>query len=109
MREGDWKLIYYHEDGRCELYRLSEDAGEQHDLAGEHKDKVQAMFQKLVAWLQETDARMPFLNPEYDKELYRKQQIQTRTKALPALERGHAAVLRPDYVPRGGWWEGRGK
>ena len=109
MREGDWKLIYYHEDGRCELYRLSEDAGEQHDLADEHKDKVQAMFQKLVAWLQETDARMPFLNPEYDKELYRKQQIQTRTKALPALERGHAAVLRPDYVPRGGWWEGRGK
>ena len=80
-----------------------------HDLANEHKDKVQAMFQKLVAWLQDTDARMPFLNPKYDKELYRKQQIQTRTKALPALERGHAAVLRPDYVPRGGWWEGRDK
>ena len=53
--------------------------------------------------------KVAFLNPKYDKELYRKQQIQTRTKALPALERGHAAVLRPDYVPRGGWWEGRDK
>ena len=69
----------------------------------------QSMFEKLVAWLQETDARMPFLNPKFDKERHRIQQIQTRTKTLPALERDHAAVLKPDYVPRGGWWEDRGK
>ncbi|MBT5926616.1 MAG: sulfatase, partial [Verrucomicrobia bacterium] len=109
MREGDWKLIYYHEDGRCELYHLPEDLGEQNDVASDHKDKVQSMFQKLVSWLQETDARMPFLNPKFDDERHRKQQIQTRTRTLTALEREHAAVLQPGYEPRGGWWENRGK
>ena len=109
IREGDWKLIYYHEDGRCELYFLTGDKGEQKDLASEHKNKVQSMFQKLVVWLQETNARMPFLNPSFDDALHRKQQLQTRNQTLPALEKEHAAVLSPNYEPRGGWWENRGQ
>ena len=27
IRSGDWKLIYYHEDGRDELYNLADDIG----------------------------------------------------------------------------------
>jgi hypothetical protein len=28
---------------------------------------------------------------------------------LPSLERQHAAILEPDWVPGGGWWEKRGR
>ncbi|MEM9237066.1 MAG: sulfatase, partial [Verrucomicrobiota bacterium] len=35
IRSGDWKLIYYHEDGRQELYHLKDDIGEQKDLAAD--------------------------------------------------------------------------
>ncbi|MHC4620753.1 MAG: sulfatase, partial [Planctomycetota bacterium] len=33
VRQGDWKLIEYFEDGRLELYNLKDDIGEQHNLA----------------------------------------------------------------------------
>ena len=32
IREGDWKLIYTYETGRCELYNLAEDIGEKNNL-----------------------------------------------------------------------------
>ena len=31
--EDKWKLIFYHEDERLELYNLHEDEGEQEDLS----------------------------------------------------------------------------
>ncbi|MCA8990158.1 MAG: sulfatase, partial [Planctomycetaceae bacterium] len=33
IRMGDWKLLEYFEDGRVELYHLTDDLGEQHNLA----------------------------------------------------------------------------
>jgi arylsulfatase A-like enzyme len=109
MREGDWKLIFYHEDGRCELYHLPNDPGEQNDLSSENKERVTEMFEKLVAWMQSTDARMPYLNPAFSEEQARKDRLRTRTRTLPSLERQHAAILEPDWVPGGGWWEKRGR
>lgn len=109
MREGDWKLIFYHEDGRCELYHLPNDPGEQNDLSSENKERVTEMFEKLVAWMQSTDARMPYLNPAFSEEQARKDRLRTRTHTLPSLERQHAAILEPDWVPGGGWWEKRGR
>ena len=37
IMEGDWKLIYYHEDDRYELYNLRNDIGEQNDLIAKDK------------------------------------------------------------------------
>jgi arylsulfatase A-like enzyme len=59
MRDGDWKLIEWFEDGSLELYNLAEDAGEQHNLAERQPDKVKELHAKLVAWRKEVGALMP--------------------------------------------------
>ncbi len=66
VRERDWKLIRFFEDGREELYNLRDDIGESKDLAGERKELRLALSRRLDAWLQETGALLPERNPNYD-------------------------------------------
>ena len=61
----EWKLLEYFEDGRLELYRLSEDLGEAKDLASAEPDLVRTLHQKLQAWRKEVGAPMPVKNPNY--------------------------------------------
>lgn len=68
IREGDWKLIEWFEDGRLELYNLANDIGETEDLSGKHLERVKAMHAKLQAWRESVDARMPSPNPKYDPQ-----------------------------------------
>jgi arylsulfatase A-like enzyme len=63
MRDGDWKLIEWYEDGRLELYNLHNDPSERHDLASRHPEKARAMRERLAAWRKETHARMPVEKP----------------------------------------------
>ena len=65
IREGDWKLIEWYEDGALELYNIPQDIGEKNDLAAQHPDKVKALHAKLVAWRKEVNAVMPLPNPNY--------------------------------------------
>ena len=71
VRQGRWKLIYFHsgadldpETGkrtggpRFELYDLSEDVGEAHDLASARPAKVAALAQVLSGLLEASDAGM---------------------------------------------------
>ena len=102
--EEDWKLIYYHEDGRYELYNIANDEGEQLDLAHQYPEKVNKMKSKLMAWLKETNARFPVKDPDFDpakKELYLKNR---QTAAMELLEKKHAAYLDPNYQPDSTWW-----
>ena len=63
--DGDWKLL--HRFGvRNELYDLSRDAGEQHDLAAAEPERARALEAELLTWIQESGASLPVLNPEYD-------------------------------------------
>jgi arylsulfatase A-like enzyme len=49
IRVGDWKLVAEH--GKpWELYDLSTDRSEQHDLSGQHPDRVQQMASLWDAW-----------------------------------------------------------
>lgn len=107
IRSNDWKLIYYHEDGRRELYNILTDREEQNDVAKEEVNRVNEMFERLVAWLQETDARFPFQNPNFSEERHAVEKERTRTRTMPNLERDHAAVLKPEWKPRDGWWENK--
>ncbi|MEX0321758.1 MAG: sulfatase-like hydrolase/transferase [Puniceicoccaceae bacterium] len=49
IRHMDWKLLRY-PDRPAELYDLSEDPGEQINLAGEHPELVAELYKKLFAW-----------------------------------------------------------
>lgn len=66
VRSGDWKLIYYYEDRNIELFNLKEDPYETHDVAEEYPEVRNAIYAKLVDWIQQTNAPMPSLaNPLY--------------------------------------------
>ena len=59
VRDGDWKLIEWYEDGRRELYNLHDDLGEQHDLAAANPERVKDLAARLGAWRAEVKAVMP--------------------------------------------------
>jgi len=66
IRQGNWKLIEYFEDGRLELYNLAEDLGEKNDRAREMPEKADAMRARLEGWREGVGAAMPEPNPDYD-------------------------------------------
>lgn len=68
VRSGDYKLIWFFEDNRLELYNLAEDIGERHNLVDENPQKAQTLHQQLKRWIDKTNAPMPRPNPDYDPE-----------------------------------------
>lgn len=82
IRKGDWKLHLFHEEwqldgGReklatnhaVELYHLSEDPGERHDLSMSNTGKRDELLDDLLAWQKSTKAKLPsVVNRAYDPE-----------------------------------------
>jgi arylsulfatase A len=58
-RVGDWKLIRFYESGQEELYNLSSDLAEKHDLAAANPEERKNLSARLDAWLKEVGAQMP--------------------------------------------------
>lgn len=56
IRSGNSKLIERFEDGRIHLYDLSQDPGEQHDLAADHPELAEALRNRLHSWYEEVGA-----------------------------------------------------
>ncbi len=65
VRSGPWKLLLYHEDDRVELYQLEEDPGESNDVAKIQPRRSQQLHDLLLKWLDEVDAQLPRLNPDF--------------------------------------------
>lgn len=66
MRQGDWKLIEFFENGALELYNLGEDIGESTNLTDRFPDRTKTMHLALKAWRKEVQAQLPQRNPAYD-------------------------------------------
>ena len=66
VREGDWKLVEWYEDGKLELFNLKEDISEESDLAKKYPDKVKTLAVQLAKWRKDTGAKMPVLNKNFD-------------------------------------------
>ena len=64
IRDGDLRLVHFYEDDRVELYDLSEDVGEERDLAGTMPEKAQELLDQLNAWRAEVGAQPPVPNPD---------------------------------------------
>ncbi len=68
VRKGDYKLIEFFEDGALELYNLIDDIGETNNLAPQMPQKVNELYDMLKEWRDETGARIPVPNPDYDQK-----------------------------------------
>lgn len=62
IQQGDWKLMEFFEDGRLELYNLSDDIGETKNLAKSHPEKTQELLQAMRDWRAAVHAPMPTPN-----------------------------------------------
>jgi arylsulfatase A-like enzyme len=59
IRSGDWKLIYFYEDKHFELYNITDDIGELHNIASEQPERVKDMAVKLGNYLRSVEAQRP--------------------------------------------------
>lgn len=65
VRVGDWKLIEFYEEDQVELYDLSQDEAEQHNLISDHPEKARELKQRLKDIQAATHAQFPTENPEF--------------------------------------------
>lgn len=50
IRQGDWKLIYFHDGERFELYNLKQDIGETHNVLSHYPQVFSEMRNTLLNW-----------------------------------------------------------
>lgn len=81
IRSGDWKLLRF-ADRPAELYNLANDLAEQHDLASEQPERVQAMFAKLFTW--EMQLERPLFQLKHQAEAWSARRTDEFRKPPPA-------------------------
>jgi len=104
IREGDWKLIHYYEDGREELYNLKSDVSETTDLATQYPERKTGLSQKLFTMLDEMGARYPERDPLWTKEKEAAHIKKVIEERWPRLEKQRLEFLSPDFNPGNNWW-----
>ena len=104
IREGEWKLIHYYEDGREELYNLKNDLEETTNVANDNADLVKQMSQKLFTMLDEMGARFPTKDPTWTAEREAAHMDRIINNRWPALERQRMNFLSKDFDPGNNWW-----
>ncbi len=67
IREGNFKLLYFYEDERIELYNLENDIAEQNNLANTNTKVAQELKQKLTNWLKKNAQDNFKQNPNYSQ------------------------------------------
>ena len=68
IRSGQWKLLYYYEEDRIELFDLSHDLSEAHDLAKDKPQKAAELRKRMDTWLANVGAQIPVPNPDYNPQ-----------------------------------------
>lgn len=104
IRKGDWKLIYYHEDERCELYNLQLDESESEFLNAHFPQKVKELRDNLFTWMKKVNAKLPIADPLYDpckETAYRKQLQEQTLKRQSEIRKEQLSV---DWKPDATWW-----
>lgn len=59
VRHGDWKLIYFYESGKKELYNIASDISEKNDLSARYPDIVERLSRDLGSFLRRSGGQRP--------------------------------------------------
>lgn len=104
IRKGDWKLIYYYEDGREELYNLREDLEENYNVANKNPQLVKNLHHKLFGYLKKVGAEFPVKDAQYNSQKEQNYLEEVKDKNLPKLEKSRMNYLSKEYDPGNNWW-----
>ena len=61
IRQGKWKLIFFHDGERYELYDLEIDIGETNNVCSTHQEMCQSMQKQLAMWATQRNAQPSIL------------------------------------------------
>jgi len=114
---GDWKLIrtfHYSEDGnhKYRLYNLSEDIGENANLAAVHPEKVKELDKLIEDYIAEANVVVPLPNPNFDLAKFDPSMIGVQPGGLkmppgfkgnPKAERGTRPISTVNRAALLGW------
>src|SRR5205823_9447621 len=96
IREGNFKLLEFYENGRLELYDVKADVSETRNLAEDNKELTERLAGKLSRWQKNVGAQMPKPNPDYRPNL----QAEDGSVTLPARAAEiHGVQLRYEPLP----------
>lgn len=59
VRNGVWKLVYYYQTGKKELFNISDDIGEHHDVASLNPSIIKRLSKELGGYLRKVDGQRP--------------------------------------------------
>ena len=104
IRNGDWKLIHYFEDGKNELYNLSMDMGETNNILNQFPQQGLDLKNDLDKWLSKTYAKIPSIDPKYNEEKEIEWLLQNKQKMKLKVEKRRAFQLDINYIPNEDWW-----
>ena len=66
IRRGNWKLIWWFEDERSELFNLADDLGEKSNLIDSEPERALSLQRELFAWQKEVGVKFPEANKKFD-------------------------------------------
>ena len=66
IRQGDWKLIFWYENDKTELYNLKTDPGETQDVSQKFPDQTQTLKKLLDTLIDKDGGQRPTANTEYE-------------------------------------------
>ncbi|MEM6911409.1 MAG: sulfatase-like hydrolase/transferase [Verrucomicrobiota bacterium] len=70
---GDAKVIHFYERPDIPmLFNLADDPGETTNIARQFPETHERLFEQMMTYLEEVEARFPKVNPEYDPEVYQR-------------------------------------
>jgi hypothetical protein len=104
IRQGDWKLIHYYEDGKNELFNLSIDSEESNDISNNNLKIVEKLNKILFDYLEEVGAQFPVKDPLYNADLEEAHLKKISTIKIQQLEDQRMNFLSPDFNPQNNWW-----
>jgi len=93
LRQGRWKLLYFHAGRRFELYDLSTDVGETRDLAAERPEVVDRLARVLGSWMREAGAQMS-IDTNSGKPVEWPDQVRLSSDSPPRTKQGKQGKIR---------------
>lgn len=90
IRQGNWKLIEYLEDGSIELYDLDKDVGEKNNVAKDFPDKSSALAESLHQWQKRTGVQFGVSNPSANHEVHKRLYIDSDPTRLDSSQGAEA-------------------